>query len=197
MNENNPIVISGPSGSGKSLLIDVEKNYPDFLEATGVTTREKRENEIGKMDFITKEEFEKLIVDNDLIEYCTYNHNYYGVSKKEFQKLIDYHLMFNVGYTSAKVIKNLYPNTFMIYLLPPTKEELLRRLGNRGYERYLTGMNETMDNAFNYDYLLISLTDDLYSTTNCLMDIVNQKSESKKRKLTLAKNKDFINSFYK
>ncbi len=196
--ENNPIVISGPSGSGKSVLIDyIEKNYPDFLEATGVTTRAKRANEIGKMDFITIEQFEKLILENGLIEYCIYNNNYYGVSKKEFQKLTDYHLMFNVGYSSAREIKNLYPNTSMIYLLPPTKEELLRRLGNRGHERYLIGMNETMNSAFNYDYLLVSLTDNLCDTTADFMDIVNQKSESKKRKLILAKNKDFINNFYK
>ena len=53
--ENSPIVISGPSGAGKSELIEyVEKKYPTFLEATGITTREKRKVEVGRMYFVSK-----------------------------------------------------------------------------------------------------------------------------------------------
>ena len=196
--KNSPIVISGPSGSGKSELIEyIERKYPTFLEATGITTRAKRENEVGKMYFISKEEFEKLILTNSLIEYCIYNNNYYGVPKSEFEKLKKNHLIFNVSYSSAKEIKKLYINTTMIYLLPPTKDELLRRLSNRGNERYLLGIQETMNNALKYDYLLLSLTNDLETTTNDFMDIINQKEGSKQKKLVLAKNKDFITNFYK
>ena len=124
--KNSPIVITGPSASGKTELIDfIEKSNSTFLEATGSTTREKRENETGRMYFISRDEFELLIANNELIEYCTYRGNYYGVSKSELDKLDKYHLMFNVGYSSAKVIKSMYDDTFMIYLLPPSKEELL------------------------------------------------------------------------
>ena len=185
---NNPIVISGPSGSGKSELIEyIEKEYPTFLEATGITTRAKREIEVGRMYFVSKAEF----------EYCIYNNNYYGVPKSEFEKLKEYHLMFNVGYSSAKEIKKMYEDTTMIYLMPPTKEELLRRLGDRGEERYLLGIQETINYALKYDYLLLSLTNDMKTTTDDFMDIVNQKEESKQKRLILAKNKDFITSFYK
>lgn len=200
MNEtkNNPIVISGPSGSGKSALIEhIEKNYPTFLEATGITTREKREIEIGRMYFVDKEEFEKLIAANGLIEYCIYNNNYYGVPKSEFEKLNEYHLIFNVGYSSAKEIKKIYRDTIMIYLMPPDQKELLRRLGERGQERFLAGIKETLENAFNYDYLLVSITDDMKTTTDDFMDIINQKTESHQKRLVLAKNRDFINKFYK
>ena len=70
---NNPIVISGPSGSGKSELIEyIEKEYPTFLEATGITTRAKREIEVGRMYFVSKAEFENLISTDGLIEYCIY-----------------------------------------------------------------------------------------------------------------------------
>ena len=196
--ENSPIVISGPSGAGKSELIDyVEKNYPTFLEATGITTRDKRKVEVGRMYFVSKEEFQQLILSNGLIEYCMFNNNYYGVPKSEFEKLKEYHLMFNVGYSSAKEIKNIYEDTKMIYLLPPTSEELIRRLGDRGKERYVIGIKETMEYAFKYDYLLVSITNNLQQTAYDLMDIVNQKNASQQKKLILAKNRDFVNNFYK
>lgn len=193
-----PIVISGPSGAGKSEFIEfVEKKNPLFLEATGSTTREKRPIEHGRMYFISRDEFEKLILSGELIEYTKYNGNYYGVSKKEFEKLTDYYMVFNVGYSSAKIIKSLHQNTRMIYLLPPTKEELLERIGDRGYERYLLGIEETVKYALKYEYLLLSITNDLETTYNDFMDIVDQNSEAQQKRLILAKNKDFINSFYK
>lgn len=193
-----PIVLSGPSGSGKSDLIDyIEKKNPLFLEATGSTTRAKRENETGRMNFLTKERFNELILSDNLIEYCIYNGNYYGVSKEEFLKLRSYHLIFNVGYSSAKIIKKEYDDTFMIYLLPPTKEELLRRMGSRDLERYKLGIEETMKNAFNYEYLLLSLTNDLESTYYDFMDIISQNDKANQKRLTLSKNIDFINNFYK
>jgi len=193
-----PIVISGPSGAGKSVLIEfIENQNPLFLEAIGSTTRKKRDIEVGKMYFISKEEFELLIKNNGLIEYCIYNGNYYGVSKKEFEKLKDYHLIFNVGYSSAKEIKTIYQDTCMIYLLPPTKEELLKRLGDRGIERYKLGIEETLNHAFKYEYLLLSQSNDLNTTYNDFMDIIEEKSKSQQKKLILAKNRDFVNDFYK
>lgn len=196
--ENEPIVISGPSGSGKSELVNyIENKYPEFLEATGMTTREKRKTEIGKMYFVSKNEFETLISQNVLIEYCIYNNNYYGIPKSELEKLEQYHVIFNVSYSSAKEIKKMYQGTKMIYLLPPSKSELLRRLGDRGEERYLLGMEETMLNAFKYEYLLISLTDNIEKTAEDFMDIVNQNYSSIQKRLILAKNRDFVNSFYR
>ena len=85
----------------------------------------------------------------------------------------------------------------MIYLLPPNKEELLRRLGDRGYERYLLGIEETVNNAEKFDYLLLSQTDNLKGTYEDFMNIVEQKNDYQKSKMVLARNKDFIKNFYK
>ena len=193
-----PIVITGPSGSGKSVLIEyIEQNNQLFVEAYGATTREKRENETGKMYFISHDEFEQLIDKNLLIEYCIYRNNYYGVLKSELEKLRERYVMFNVGYSSAQVIQSIQKSTFMIYLLPPNKEELLRRLGDRGYERYLLGIEETVNNAEKFDYLLLSQTDNLKGTYEDFMNIVEQKNDYQKSKMVLARNKDFIKNFYK
>ena len=199
-NEYSPIVISGPSGSGKSAFIEyIEKQNPLFIEATGATTRARREGEDinGRMHFLAREQFEDLIKSERLIEYCVYNGNYYGVSKDEFKKLKDNQVIFNVGYTSAEVIKKIYEDTYMIYLLPPNKEELIARLGNRGMERYEIGVKETMQYALMYEYLLISHTNDFKTTYEDFMDITNQTSKAKQKKLILAKNQDFIKNFYK
>ena len=193
-----PIVITGPSGSGKSVWIEyIEQNNPLFIEAYGATTREKRENETSKMYFISHVEFEQLIDKNLLIEYCIYRNNYYGVLKSELEKLRERYVMFNVGYSSAQVIQSMQKSTFMIYLLPPNKEELLRRLGDRGYERYLLGIEETVNNAEKFDYLLLSQTDNLKGTYEDFMNIVEQKNDYQKSKMVLARNKDFIKNFYK
>lgn len=196
--EHNPIVISGPSGSGKSVLVEyIEKKNPNFTEAIGSTTRERRKTESGKMNFISREDFELLIKQDALIEYCNYNGNYYGIPKKELEKLKEKELIFNVSYSSAEVIKRMYQKTPLIYLLPPTKEELLKRLGDRGIVRYNLGIEETVKNALKYEYLLLSQSDDFESTYNDFMDIVEEKAESYQKKLILAKNKDFVNNFYK
>lgn len=194
----NPIVISGPSGSGKTELIDyISSNNKIFEEAIGMTTRSRRPNESAMMNFVTYDEFISKINEDNLIEYTLYNGNYYGVSKDELNKLNNRRVIFNVSYSSAKIIKKIDNRTILIYLLPPNKEELLRRLGNRGMERFILGMEETIKNAFDYEYLLISLTDNLPDTYCDFLDIVDKKRDYMQKKLILSKNRDFVNKFYK
>lgn len=199
--ENIPIVLTGPSGSGKTELINyILENSDFFQEASGFTTRARRENEKENIETITKEEFEELILNNKLIEYCEYNNNYYGIPKSEFEKLEKGNLIFNVGYSSAKVIKEEYNNSLMIYLLPPDKKELLRRLTkeNREYRRYLLGMEETLKNANKYDYLLISETDNLPKTFENFIHIYNERQKKElELELIKNKNKEFIEEFYR
>lgn len=195
--KNSPIIVTGPSGSGKSSLIKyIEDKNTEFYEATGMTTRNKRENEIDRINFVTKKEFEEYIKNNLLIEYILYNGNYYGMPKSEFKKLEDKKVIFNVGYNSAKVIKSFYEKSKMIYLMPQNKEELIKRLGDRGLERYRLGIEETIKNALYYEYLLISYKENLEKIYNDFMEIVEEKESSKQKKLILKKNKDFIKHFY-
>ena len=193
-----PIVIAGPSGAGKTELINyITEHYSSFTEAAGYTTRPRRDTDNENIKSISKDEFEQMISSNGLIEYCVYNGNYYGIPKSEFQKLEKYNLIFNVGYSSAEIIKRIYSDTLMIYLLPPTKEELIRRLGDRERERYILGIEETKKNASKYDYLLVSETDNLEGTCNNFLNIVQQNQRQIQEKLKMEKNKDFVDDFYR
>lgn len=199
--KNFPIVISGPSGGGKTQLVEyVEKRNPEFVEAFGCTSRERRPNEITAMYFISRSEFENMIKNNAFIEYTEYNGNYYGVPKSELHKLGEKSLLFNVGFSSAKIIKDLDVRSKLIYLLPPRKEELLKRLEVRGSdakERYLLGIEETINHAIEYEYLLLSHQDNMEEIYSDFMDIVTQKESSNERRLILAKNRDFVRNYYK
>ena len=192
-----PIIISGPSGSGKTELINyIELNNDNYIEACGITTRARRPDEKDKIVFVTLEDFKKEIENDTLIEYTIYNGNYYGMFKSELDKLVDKNLIFNVSYSSAKAIKELDSDSRMIYILPPTKEELIRRLGDRGQNRYDLGREETINYALYYEYLLISYTDEIEKVYNDFISIVEEKSESQYKKLVLAKNKDFVKNYY-
>ena len=192
-----PIVITGPSGAGKTELIDyiTDKN-PLFVEAYGYTTRPRRESDRENIQTIPKEEFRELIASDQLIEYGYFSGNYYGIKKDELKKLNDHQVIFNVGYTSAKAIKELNEDTCMIYLLPPDMMELKRRLGTRGFERYYLGVKETIRNSENYDYLLVSQTNNLEATYSDFMNIVQGKEKAKEKQL-MRKNRDFINNYYR
>lgn len=191
-----PIVISGPSGAGKSELIDfLEKKDEIFMDAPGVTTRAKRENEMGNIEFISIDEFKRLIENDKLIQYAKYNGNYYGTLKYSLKLLQNRQLLFNIGLEGAKKIKQLCPNSQLIYILPPNKDEIIRRMGNRGSERYEIGVNQTMNSIDLYDYLLISYTNELENIYEDFMNIYENKSNEKSLKLT--RNRNFMRDFYK
>jgi guanylate kinase len=191
-----PIVISGPSGAGKSELIDfLEKKDEIFMDAPGVTTRAKRENEMGNIEFISIDEFKRLIENDKLIQYAKYNGNYYGTLKSSLKLLQNRQLLFNIGLEGAKKIKQLCPNSQLIYILPPNKDEIIRRMGNRGSERYEIGVNQTMNSIDLYDYLLISYTNELENIYEDFMNIYENKSNEKSLKLT--RNRNFMRDFYK
>ena len=197
---NIPIILTGPSGAGKTELTNyITKRYDTFKEAIGYTTREKRIDDDGKIISISREQFTKLILNDELIEYGIYNENFYGIPKSEFEKLEQYNLIFNVGYSSAKIIKKMHKEALMIYLLPPNKEELLRRLENRDKEhkRYMLGMEETKNNSHMYEYLLISKTNDLEAICNDFMQIVNKNKIQIQDRLKMKENRDFIDDFYR
>lgn len=133
------IVLSGPSGSGKGTICKsfLEKNEKVGLSISA-TTREPRDGEVdGKhYFFIDKPKFEKMIQNHELLEYVHVFDNYYGTPKKYVEDKIESgdDVILEIEIEGAKNIKSGYPDAVLIFVLPPTIEELRRRICSRGTE---------------------------------------------------------------
>ena len=138
MKEGKLIVISGPSGAGKGTVIKkyLEKHPEDELSVS-MTSRPMRDNDIANVTyyFKTKEEFEKAILDGELLEYAMYNGNYYGTPKNEVEKRIKkgINVILEIEVVGAMNVKKMMGDKCtLIFIMPPSMEELKERLMNRG-----------------------------------------------------------------
>ena len=132
------IVVSGPSGAGKDTVVSelIKRNDQNVWVSISMTSRPPRGQEENGKDyfFVTKEEFEENIKAGNLLEYATYNDNYYGTPKSKIneylEKGIDVILIIEIQ--GALQIKELIPEALFIFIMPPTMDELKNRLINRG-----------------------------------------------------------------
>ncbi len=140
MNKKKLIVIASPSGGGKSTLARrLFKKFPDMQFSISATTRKKRHGETYGIEyfFLTKEDFEKRISRGELAEYEEIFGNYYGTLKSEIDKAIigGFVLLFDIDVKGALSIREHYPDdSLLIFIVPPSVEELERRLRKRGTE---------------------------------------------------------------
>ncbi len=150
------IVISGPSGCGKDTVVKslMEKNKNIWLSIS-CTSREIRGNEKDGVDyyFLSNEEFEEKIKNNEMLEYAKYADNYYGTPKEYISKHLDNgeDVILVIEIQGALKIKELLPDTTFIFILPPSMDELKNRLTNRGTESI-----EKIDKRFKRAYTEIN-----------------------------------------
>ena len=161
------IVLSGPSGVGKSTVIAELMGHRDNLFfSVSYTTRQPR---VGEQDgvnycFVDVAEFERMIADNELLEYAKYLDNYYGTSLKmiheRLQDGID--VLLDIEVQGAAKVKASCPEALFIFIIPPSFEELSRRLHRRNTdsEDIILGRLEKARIEFQeipqYDYLVIN-----------------------------------------
>ena len=131
------IVISAPSGTGKTTVVKKLLQQSTNLEASvSFTTRKMRENEKEGLDyfFVSEKTFANMIQNNDFLEHATVFGNFYGTEKKSVSENLKegVNVILEIDWQGALQIKSSMPSCVMIFLIPPSKEVLLARLKNRG-----------------------------------------------------------------
>ena len=161
------LVLSGPSGSGKGTVSEaLMKNNDDIIFSTSVTTRTPRPGEVNGENyfFATREEFEKMVENDELLEHAFVHTNYYGTPKQFVFDEIEKGeiVLLEIDVQGALQVKKKYKEAVFIFLIPPTMDELKSRLVKRDTEtedeietRYRNAFRE-LDFVGEYDYFVIN-----------------------------------------
>ena len=161
------IVFSGPSGSGKGTVLgEYFKSHPEAAFSVSATTRKPRPGEIDgtSYHFVSRERFEEMIREGEVLEYTQYNGNYYGSPAGPIRKELEAgrDVVLEIEVDGAMQVRERFPEALLIFVLPPSFGELERRLTGRGTETpeeiagRLAVARRELRQAHQYDYLLIN-----------------------------------------
>jgi guanylate kinase len=176
------VIISGPSGVGKgTICAQVARRLPNVYINTSATTRPKSQIEYDGKDywFVSPEQFQKMIAEGKLLEYADVFGNMYGTPKEQVdQALADGKVVIlEIDVQGGKNIKANYPDAILIFILPPDRKELERRLTKRGREtievanRRLQRASNEIDEARKF-YNNMVVNDDLEQAVRRVINII-------------------------
>ncbi|MFL2705371.1 MAG: guanylate kinase [Gammaproteobacteria bacterium] len=193
------IVISAPSGAGKTSLIAafLEKiKNQNFILSISFTTRPKRENEKHGESyfFIDKQKFKKMIENNDFLEFAEVFGDFKGTSKSWVkQKLSEnMNVILELDWQGANQVKEIYSDAKTIFILPPSYAELELRLNSRGLDKIeeiqkrLGEARKEIENGKSFDYLVVN--DDFKSALEDLKNIIIDEKELVEKRKSLVKD---------
>ncbi len=167
-NDGVMIILSSPSGAGKTTLVNLLSKLSNFEISISHTTRQPRPNEISDKDyfFVSDEKFQRLIKNQEFLEYAKVFNNYYGTTRTPVIDKLNKgkNVLFDIDWQGADQIKNkrLHYKLITFFILPPSKDILFERLSNRDMKDKLI-VDERMKQFsrdvlhwINYDYVVIN-----------------------------------------
>jgi guanylate kinase len=194
------IVIAAPSGAGKTSLIKAlltEAKHLKFTLSVSYTTREKRvtEKHGESYYFINKEEFELMIKKHEFLEYADVFGDLYGTSKSWVKSKIrnGWNVILELDWQGASQVKDIYPNTETIFILPPSFADLKIRLNERGLDKKktikkrLTEAKEEVREGQHFDHLIIN--DEFEEALTDLKTIILGNNNLSKERQSIAKER--------
>lgn len=160
-------VVSAPSGAGKtSLLKAVLARMPELELSISHTTRQQRPSEKDGLDyhFVSTEQFQKMLEEQSFIEHAEVFGNYYGTSKEWLESQLEAgnDVILEIDWQGARQVRQLMPECRSIFILPPSKDELLKRLTGRGQDSdeviqsRMAAANTEIQHFAEYNYLVIN-----------------------------------------
>ncbi len=189
-------IVSGPSAAGKGTVVRRAMNIAaeigqDVQLSISMTSRgiKKDEEEGVTYYYVTRERFEEAIAADELIEYNCYNGNYYGTPKKAIADRIERgsSVVLEIDVNGAEQVVKLFPDAVRIFIMPPTMEELEKRIRLRGREteeeilQRLAKAKEEIPRAADYDYIIINdIIED--AAGDLLNTIVSEKNRTFRKK---------------
>ena len=177
------VVLSGPSGVGKdAVLIRMRASSYPLEYITTVTTRRKRTKEKNNVDyhFVSTEQFQEMIACNELLEWANVYGNWYGVPKQPVRQALEAgrDTMVKIDVQGAATIKKILPQAVFIFLMPPSREELARRLEDRHTESPLDAdlrlktAEEEIKQLPLFDYVVVNKQDEVDSAVSAIEAII-------------------------
>lgn len=194
MNKGGVFVVAGPSGSGKDTLFkELFKRKPEIKFSISSITRPMRVGEVEgeKYNFITREKFLSMLENDELLEYNEYIGNFYGTPKAPVIAAIEKgeDILIEVDVNGAKEICEKLPEAITVFIMPPSYQELKRRLSGRGTEtqelidkRMKEALNE-IKRAAEFDYIVVN--DDIATAVDDIIEVISSSRLSFKRQKNL------------
>jgi len=194
------VVLSAPSGTGKSTVSRLLVQRNDRLRlSVSATTRAPRKNEVEGKDYFykTTDEFKNMIENDEFVEWVEYCGNYYGTPKKYIEDSVEngYDVLLEIEVEGAAKIKEKYPDCVLIFMLPPSLDELKKRIEGRGTEKpevienRLKQAKREIEYIDMYDYVVIN--DSLDNAINSVNIILEAEKSKVKRNKDLLKHIGF------
>ena len=189
MSTNSPliIVISAPSGTGKTTIVrELIKNNENLVASVSYTTRKKRANEIDGKDytFVSLELFSSMVEEKSFLEHAKVFDCFYGTPKKEVEDSLNkgLNVILEIDWQGAMQIKRERPDCLMLFIIPPSKEELMFRLRKRGTDsnneirlRFDEALND-INQYENFDKVFIN--EDVRSTVQAINAFIRNPSKT-------------------